>query len=172
MYLGDNYSTALVGWVGGVNRPNQGPGLGWYPLTPRDRFVPGYRVSSSYEQRLSWSYKGKSFPPRGDHDAGRNGGRDGLTVLPRAQFEGRNIIRVNRGDHFVPRPQQGNLVTPATPPRPAAGPGRIETNRNWQDRDGNGRPDRFDNNPRNGNNPRADNPLFFAAHMQIGRAHV
>ncbi len=158
------WAPALVGWVGGVNHPNQGPGLGWYPLTPRDRFVPGYRVSSGYEQRLSWSYKGKPFTPRGGHDDGRDGRnsgwdshRNGMTVLPRAQFEGRNIIRVNRGDHFVPRPQQANLVTPATPPRPA-GPGRIETSRNWQDRDGNGRPDRFDNNPRNGNNPRGDGP--------------
>ena len=145
------WAPALVGWVGGVNHPNHGPGLGWYPLTPRDRFVPNYRVSSSYEQRLGWTYKGKPFTPRpgmpGNKDRDR---RDGLTVLPRNQFEGRQTVRVNRGDHFIPRPQQANLATPVAPPRPTI-PGRIETNRN-QDRDGNGRPDRFERNDNNSRN--------------------
>ncbi|KQQ30964.1 hypothetical protein ASF61_17160 [Duganella sp. Leaf126] len=137
------WAPALVGWVGGVSHPHQGPGpgLGWYPLTPRDRFVPTYRVPPFYEQRLAWSYQGKSFAPRGD-DRLRDH-RNGLTVLPRAQFEGSHIIRVNRGDHLVPRAQQPGLVTPVTPPRPP-GPDRLQPSRPWQDRNGDGRPDRFD----------------------------
>ncbi|MET0320953.1 MAG: DUF6600 domain-containing protein [Duganella sp.] len=140
------WAPALVGWVGGVNHPGHGPGLGWYPLTPRDRFVPGYRVSSSYEQRLGWTYQGKPFAPRGGKDDRRDH-RTGLTVLPRAQFEGRNTVRVNRGDQFVPRPQQANLATPATPPSRPGGPGRIGTGRpGLADRNGDGRPDRFETN--------------------------
>ena len=44
------WAPALVGWVGGdgwsvsfSDRRNR-PGLGWYPLTPRDRYVPHYQV--------------------------------------------------------------------------------------------------------------------------------
>lgn len=145
------WAPALVGWVGGVSHPHQGPGLGWFPLSPRERYVPNYRVSSEYERRLSWTHNGKPFAPR----PARDDRRDGLTVLPRAQFEGRHIVRVNHNDQFVPRPQHGGQltpVTPVTPPRPA-NPGRP----GWQDRNGDGRPDRADaQRPGRNNNGRPD----------------
>ncbi|MGK5026817.1 DUF6600 domain-containing protein [Janthinobacterium sp. RB2R34] len=47
------WAPALVGWAGSDHgprpglqhglRPGPGPGMGWFPLSPRDRYVPGYR---------------------------------------------------------------------------------------------------------------------------------
>jgi hypothetical protein len=139
------WSPALVGWVGGDGfaHNNRGPGLGWFPLSPRERFVPGYRVSPDYERRMTWTHNGKPLKPRGD---GRDDRRDGLTVLPRDQFEGRRSVPVTRGPQVIPNPNQVRNVAQVTPPQPG-GPGRVlSTNR---DRDGDGRPDRFDRNDRN-----------------------
>ena len=89
------WAPALVGWVGGdgwsvsfSDRRNR-PGLGWYPLTPRDRYVPHYQVSPDHERRLGWQYRGnerwKNTPVR----------REGITIVPREQFEDRRSVRVN-----------------------------------------------------------------------------
>lgn len=71
------YAPALVGWVGGppVYRPGitidiqigGGGRRNWYPLTPRDRYVPAYRPNPRYERE--WSR-----PQPWDHD--RDHGRD------------------------------------------------------------------------------------------------
>ena len=90
------WAPALVGWVGGAgwsvafNDRRHRPGLGWYPLTPRDRYVPHYPVSPDHERRLGWQYRGgnerwKSVQVR----------REGVTIVPREQFEGRRSVRVN-----------------------------------------------------------------------------
>jgi hypothetical protein len=55
------YAPALVGWVGGPsvsvgisvgNRPPP-PRFGWYPLAPREVFVPGYHHSPRYVNRIN-----------------------------------------------------------------------------------------------------------------------
>lgn len=52
------YAPALVGWVGGP-RGNVsvtiggGPPVGWFPLGPREVYVPSYRVSSRYARNLN-----------------------------------------------------------------------------------------------------------------------
>jgi len=56
------YAPALVAWVGGPavsigigiggGRPAR-PHYGWYPLAPREVYVPGYRHSPGYVQRLN-----------------------------------------------------------------------------------------------------------------------
>ncbi|WP_211923220.1 DUF6600 domain-containing protein [Duganella radicis] len=148
------WSPALVGWVGGNGGGNHGgPGLGWYPLSPRDRFVPGYRVSADYERRVTWTHNGKPFSPRNDW----NGRRDGLTVLPRDQFEGRRNVVVNRNTPVIPATNFVHNATQVTPPQP--------TGRNrggWGDRDHDGIPDRYDRNDgrtdRNDRNDRNDRP--------------
>lgn len=75
------YAPALVGWVGGppVYRPgvsiNISIGVGgarnWYPLTPRDRYVPIYRANPRYER--DWH---RPQPRDRDRDHGRDHGRD------------------------------------------------------------------------------------------------
>ncbi len=49
------YTPALVGWVGGSPgfRFSGGVGVGWFPLAPGEVFVPGYRVSRAYVNRVN-----------------------------------------------------------------------------------------------------------------------
>lgn len=49
------YAPALVGWVGGAPgfRFSAGVGVGWFPLAPGEVFVPGYRVSRAYVNRVN-----------------------------------------------------------------------------------------------------------------------
>ncbi|MFZ0321846.1 MAG: DUF6600 domain-containing protein [Candidatus Sulfotelmatobacter sp.] len=49
------YAPALVAWVGGAPgfRFSAGAGVGWFPLAPGEVFVPGYRVSRSYVNRVN-----------------------------------------------------------------------------------------------------------------------
>ncbi|MBJ7313356.1 hypothetical protein H7U20_24610 [Rugamonas sp. CCM 8940] len=100
------WAPALVGWVGGDQLTvtfggsvgkHRGPGLGWFPLSPRDSYVPPYRVSVDQERRLSWRHDGRggnSKEPRRDH-------RDGVTVLPRDQFDGHRVVPVGKGPKVI-----------------------------------------------------------------------
>ena len=50
------FAPALVGWVGGGGWSASvgiGAGVGWFPLGPRDVWVPGYRHSSAYIRRVN-----------------------------------------------------------------------------------------------------------------------
>jgi len=51
------YAPALVAWVGGGPRSNFsfsfGAGVGWLPLAPGEVFIPGYRVSRNYVNRVN-----------------------------------------------------------------------------------------------------------------------
>ncbi|HYM29362.1 MAG TPA: DUF6600 domain-containing protein [Steroidobacteraceae bacterium] len=44
------YAPALVGWVGGAV---PGGGVGWFPLGPREVYVPPYQVSQAYVRRVN-----------------------------------------------------------------------------------------------------------------------
>jgi hypothetical protein len=99
------YAPALVGWVGGppAYRPgvniNISIGVGgarnWYPLTPRDRYVPTYRSNPRYER--DWNR-----PQPRDRDHGRDRDRDDRPVYappqPRADRGG-----FDRGGNPPPR---------------------------------------------------------------------
>jgi hypothetical protein len=48
------YAPALVVFVGGNGwRPTSGEGVGWFPLGPREIYVPPYQVSNAYVQRVN-----------------------------------------------------------------------------------------------------------------------
>jgi hypothetical protein len=52
------YAPALVAWMGsshgGVSvRVGGGPAVGWFPLAPREVYVPSYRVSSRYARDVN-----------------------------------------------------------------------------------------------------------------------
>ena len=48
------YAPALVVFVGGEGwTPAAGAGIGWFPLGPREVYVPPYRVSPAYVQRIN-----------------------------------------------------------------------------------------------------------------------
>ncbi|RQP23727.1 FecR family protein [Piscinibacter terrae] len=53
------YAPALVGWVGGphlsvsISIGNTAPAVGWFPLAPREVYVPAYRVSPTYVRQVN-----------------------------------------------------------------------------------------------------------------------
>lgn len=50
------YAPALVGWVGGAatgGAVSAGGGVGWFPLGPREVYVPPYQVSQTYVRRVN-----------------------------------------------------------------------------------------------------------------------
>lgn len=47
------YAPALVAFIGGGLRIGIGGPVGWFPLGPRDVYVPGYRVSHDYFNRIN-----------------------------------------------------------------------------------------------------------------------
>src|SRR5450830_864931 len=91
------WAPALVGWVGGAQwdvnfgHRHRGPGLGWYPLSPRDRYEPPYRVTPQYRDRL-----GLTYSTRKQIIDGRDGRRDGLTVIPHDRFQQRRTVAVGQ----------------------------------------------------------------------------
>ena len=51
------YAPALVVFVGGDNwRPAAGDGIGWFPLGPREVYIPPYTASTEYVQRINVSH--------------------------------------------------------------------------------------------------------------------
>ncbi len=134
------WSPAVVGWVGGAgwavsfNDRRRGPGMGWYPLSPRDRYTPHYQVSPAYERRLGWQYRGNEKWGNKPVQPGR---RDGITIVPREQFEQRRTVRVNNVPRATVAPNPGNL--PATAP---IVPGGVRDGGRGGDRNRDGIPDR------------------------------
>src|SRR4029077_1596973 len=55
VYVRPVWAPALVGWVGGGAgfRFSFGLGVGWFPLGPGEVFIPGYRVSRGYVNRMN-----------------------------------------------------------------------------------------------------------------------
>lgn len=52
------WAPALVGWVGGRSwqvgfSTGSAPAVGWFPLAPRDVYMPGYQVSPQYIQQIN-----------------------------------------------------------------------------------------------------------------------
>ncbi|MET0982069.1 MAG: FecR family protein [Telluria sp.] len=116
------WAPALVGWVGGAgwnlnfhSRPSVAQG--WYPLSPHDHFVPGYRLSDERLRRLNWHGRD------GKHDGRRNDGKHhdyrqrGLTVVPQDRFGQRGEVVVGREPRVTPPPAWSTAPT-ALPPTP------------------------------------------------------
>lgn len=116
------WSPALVGWVGGDQLHNAGhhraPGLGWFPLSPRERYVPPYRVSVDHERRLGWSRNGKAV----ERSEERHERHEGVTILPREQFDMRRTVQVSKVPRTIPAPAEIGNLTVVAPPTPAGRP--------------------------------------------------
>ena len=100
------WAPALVGWIGGSNWnvgvSSGGPAVGWYPLSPWERYEPWYRANRSYTDRVNVAVR--NSPPRqweGRGDDPRRWNRDrGTTVVQRDVLTDR-------------RPVQGAMVSVA-----------------------------------------------------------
>ncbi|MGZ5201370.1 MAG: DUF6600 domain-containing protein [Telluria sp.] len=132
------WSPALVGWVGGGNwsagfrlndRHQPMPARGWYPLTPHERFEPGYHVRDDHLRRLN-----------GDvHPDPRHRGEEhrGVTVVPQEQFGQHGRVPVANVPHTTVPPQVAQRAPGAAPPAPPP-------NARFHDRDGRGQERRGD----------------------------
>jgi hypothetical protein len=140
------WAPALVGWVGGAGwnaHFHSGSSLaqGWYPLSPYDRFVPGYRLSDKHLRRLN-AHHGR----RDRHHDGKPDYRQrGLTVVPQDRFGQRGEVVVRHDPRVTPPANWQGVPGPA--PRSwrerGQGDGRRADGGHWErrDRDGAGRPD-------------------------------
>ncbi|HEU4373944.1 MAG TPA: DUF6600 domain-containing protein [Telluria sp.] len=121
------WAPALVGWVGGSgwdlsfgSDRRRRPAQGWYPLTPRDSFVPGYRLSQQHLQHLNRDVRpdGRGRDWRPDHQ------REGLTVVPHEQFARRGTIGVRNAPRADVTPQALQNAPAAAPAAPQGREGR------------------------------------------------
>jgi hypothetical protein len=162
------YSPALVAWVGGsglsVSVNIGGPSIGWVPLAPRDRYVPHYRHSPGYIERVNPRLPGRSYPPQvptGPVMYGNQGVPNAVTVVPRdvlvnRQPVGRSIIEPGeRGRERGREPLEG-VVPPEREPGRMPGP-RLQPLPRSDANDRNERPewrDRPERNDRDGRDTR------------------
>lgn len=139
------WAPALVGWVGGNHwqqhgqRP--GPGVGWFPLSPYERYVPGYRASADYERRINRVAEGRR-PIMGER--GERERRAGMTMLPGERFGGARTVDVPRRNRTTMPPPVMQSLPLSTAPAPAgnwqrpveAPRGERESRRDWVNRPG------------------------------------
>jgi hypothetical protein len=135
------WAPALVGWVGGADWTitfrdrSRGPGRGWYPLTPHDRYVPTWHAS---ERHVAWL----NHHVRPDPHRGRDYRPQGLTVVPQDRFGHGGRVNVPKTPVAAVSPSmvQNGVPVASAPPAPLNRPQRSTL----PDRDHDGRPDRFE----------------------------
>jgi hypothetical protein len=99
------YAPALVAWVGGpsvsvsVQIGSSGPAVGWFPLAPREVYVPGYRVSPRYVQNINITHVSNVTVinnvyrnPNQQRDFANRRSPNALTVVPTSVMTGRQPV--------------------------------------------------------------------------------
>ncbi len=136
------YAPALVAWVGGAHfgvAIGIGAGVGWFPLGPREAFVPSYRVSNTYITQVNVTnvtnvtnitnvsnvhYVNQTVPgavtavSRADFVASRPVARAAVAVSPSAVASAQvstQSVPVTRQEAFAARPVPSGAV--ARPPQ-------------------------------------------------------
>ena len=125
------YAPALVGWVGGAPGLNVsvslGSGVGWFPLGPREVYVPGRRFSHRYVERVNVhntvivnrTYITNVYDNRERNVNYRNRGVPGaVTAVSRSTFTsaqrvGNHRVRIDERDF---NRAQGTAVAPQIAP--------------------------------------------------------
>jgi hypothetical protein len=126
------YAPALVGWVGGRHggvSASIGGHVGWFPLGPRDVYVPGYHASRAYVRNINITntrlvnaayinnvYEGRVTNVR----YGNSGVPGAVTAVPRNVFTSAQPV----GPHRVIMPHRGDAQFRATTAAPAIMPVR------------------------------------------------
>jgi len=102
------YAPALVAWVGGRRSgvsASIGARVGWFPLGPRDVYVPGYRVSPAYVRNINVTNTrlvdtaaiGNVYEGRAANVRYANGAVPGaMTAVPRNVFTSAQLVGPHR----------------------------------------------------------------------------
>lgn len=113
------YSPAMVGWVGG----GAGAAVGWFPLGPREVYVPGYRVSDRYVRTINitntsitdHTYITSVYQSRAANVHYANSGIPGaVTTVPQSVFASAQSVNAHRLN--VPAGQGVRVATTGMPP--------------------------------------------------------
>ncbi len=120
------YAPALVAWVGGpsigVSITIGGPSVGWVPLAPREVYVPWYRYSPVYGERVNQRPPGGGWRvpvPTGPIMYGNQGVPNAVTVVPRDVLVRREpVARAVIDLRQVAQPQHAAAVPMAAPTGP------------------------------------------------------
>jgi hypothetical protein len=157
------YAPALVGWIG---RPGWSvsvsigtvPAVGWFPLAPREVFVPAYRHSPAYVRNMNVAHVSNVrhiTHVTNVNYANRRIDR-AVTVVPAAAVtHGQPIARSQM--HIRRTELDRNVPASPTPPAAAVAPPRPATPQARRD-DDRGPQRRFDPSPRLQETPRAGRP--------------
>lgn len=91
------YAPALVAWIGSPGSGlsiSAGPSVGWFPLAPREYYVPRYNYSPAYGRRINYITNNNItvINPPGNY---RNH-VPGATIVPNATFMNGNPVGNNR----------------------------------------------------------------------------
>lgn len=127
------WAPALVGWVGGNNwnvtfSSGSAPAVGWFPLAPRELYVPSYRVSPTYVRQINVSHvtnitnitniNGIANLPAQVNYRNRHE-QNALTVIPQGQFTTGRVVIVKGTSPRLPQPNQLQAA-PLSPLVPSA----------------------------------------------------
>ncbi len=137
------YAPALVAWFGSAGsglRITSGPAVGWFPLAPREHFIPRYTTNANYIRRINHVTNNITINPPSRY---RNQ-VPGATIVPNQVFMNGNPVGTQRA-HLPPHVIAGQA--PIAAPDSARSPRNIVTQM----------PDRRDDGRRG--NP-APNPRF------------
>jgi hypothetical protein len=125
------YAPALVAWVGdsrGGVSASMGARVGWFPLGPRDVYVPGYHASAAYVRNINMTNTrfvnsadiGHAYEGRGNFQYANGAVPGAVTAVPRNVFTSAQPV----GAHRVVLPRQGIVGVRPTTAAPAIVPVR------------------------------------------------
>ena len=138
------YAPAMVAWVGtpsvGVSiRIGSAPSVGWFPLAPREVYVPAYRTSVNYVRSVNITHVTRitniTTVVERPHEAVRHvryANRDlphAMTVVPKDVLEHRRPVApamLPTGDRRALRDQPVQVAAPVVAPAPRPGPERVD----------------------------------------------
>ncbi|MEQ1683573.1 MAG: DUF6600 domain-containing protein [Burkholderiaceae bacterium] len=141
------YAPALVAWVGGPNvsvsiNIGGGPAVGWFPLAPREVYVPSYRHSPRYVQNINITHVTNITTinavvnnPRAPRDFGNRRFPNALTVVPGSVLTARQPVAPAAAQmrntpwvrDLTREPRRGEALVVAPIAAPVA-PGRAQQN--------------------------------------------
>ncbi|GAA4032800.1 DUF6600 domain-containing protein [Actimicrobium antarcticum] len=131
------WAPALVGWVGGSSPQRAyavgvAPSVGWFPLAPREAYVPAYRVSPRYIQQINTTIVNHVVVNNSVQVYQNRNVSNAVTVMPHARFIAQNIVqsappdndrtRLARAAPAVAVMPQTMTTLPSPQPLPAAQP--------------------------------------------------